>query len=153
MNIIELIQMLVSMFTNKGTTVPVNPVVDNTMHLKVERLTKTIDGIFGKLYINGVYECDTVESLVHALPANTYSLNLYNSPDHGCICPLMDTSTIGRTYCEIHICNLPSQLLGCIGLGTSVDGDAVDYSGVAFNAFMAKFKLPSSISITENYTA
>jgi hypothetical protein len=140
MNLQDILNFILSLFTT-----------DNTMHLKVVRTSKTIDGIFGQLFINDVFECDTVESLVHALPANTYSLSLYNSPDHGCVCPLLDTSAIGRTYCEIHIANYPSQLLGCIGLGESLDGDGVDSSGVAFEAFMKKFKLPADISIVEDY--
>lgn len=147
MNWADIFNQILSIFTSSQAA----PVVDSTMHLEVQRLTKTTDGIFGKLYINGVFECDTVESLIHALPANTYTLSLYNSPDHGCICPLLDTSAIGRTYCEIHIANFPSQLLGCIGLGSSIDGDGVDSSGIAFQTFMKKFKLPADITITENF--
>ena len=150
MNFQDILNLILGFFS--GSTSLITPVVDSTMHLEVQRLTKTADGIFGKLYINGTYECDTVESLVHALPANTYTLSLYNSPDHGCICPLLDTAEIGRTYCEIHIANFPSQLLGCIGLGSSIDGDGVDSSGIAFTVFMSKFKLPADITIVENYS-
>ena len=142
----DLLQFLFSLFSK-----PAQNQIDNKIHLKVLRKTKTNDGIFGELYINDVFECYTVENLKDALPVGIYNLSLYNSPDHGCVCPLLDTTAIGRTYCEIHIANFPSQLLGCIGLGTCVDGDGIDSSGIAFEAFMAKFKLPADIEIVENY--
>lgn len=151
MNWDTILQAILSLLGQHTVVNPSSNQTDDKMHLKVLRKTKTTDGIFGELYINNVFECYTVESLIHALPANTYNLSLYNSPDHGCICPLLDTSSIGRTYCELHIANFPSQLLGCIGLGTCVDGDGIDSSGVAFNAFMVKFKLPADIEIVESY--
>src|SRR5579863_3556024 len=145
------VQFILSIFSKAQVNNIAPNQTDGKMHLKVLRKTKTDDGIFGELYINGIFECYTVENLKDALPAAIYNLSLYNSPDHGYEVPLLDTSAIGRTYCEIHIANFPSQLLGCIGLGVSDDTDSVDSSKAAFDAFMLKFKLPADIEIIESY--
>lgn len=81
------------------------------------------------------------------IPAGTYTAERYDSPHHGYpVFRLIDVPA--RAFIEIHIANLPSDLLGCIGVGESFGtvtkkngetGPGILGSAVAFNAFMVAY--------------
>lgn len=109
----------------------------------LQRDDQTATRTFGCLRADdGHVECQTLEKPwvnnavdVSCIPEGRYVAQLRYSPHHG----YAVYGVVGvphRADIEIHIANAPSQLLGCIALGMSRDGDDVDQSGVAFRAFM-----------------
>ena len=72
----------------------------------------------------------------------TYAAEVDLSPRLQYLCPhirvpLRDQAAGGDAGLRIHKANTPSQSLGCIFPGESIDGDAVDSSGVAFESLMS----------------
>lgn len=105
---------------------------EDSMIIRVQRKRKTVDGIFGVFTIDGMsFECFTVESLVHAIPAGYYPVEFTYSPEFNQVMPLIDVPN--RTGIRIHPANYPTQLLGCIAVGDKEEPDAVDDSRVTFN--------------------
>lgn len=76
----------------------------------------------------------TMERTAVIVPKGTYNAHLEMSPHFGFQTPHIDVPH--RTYIEIHPANYPSQLEGCIALGTAKDGDALDNSKRAFDSMM-----------------
>lgn len=132
----------------------------------LQRNSSTSLGMTGKLSTddNGGFSCFTVErpwlnndpALHSAIPAATYRVrrsNPYNEfPKHpGCF---TITNVVDRTAILIHVANVFLDLLGCVGLGTSIgtmtlpsgveryegyEGQtvpAVLHSGTAYQEFM-----------------
>ena len=86
------------------------------------------------------------------IPEGTYTLSRYNSPKHGPNTWQFD-EVPGRTYIQIHIANWPSELLGCIALGSSfglsAKGEKGVYSSkVAYLMFMNETKNEDHIMVT-----
>lgn len=67
-----------------------------------------------------------------------------DSAHFGMIVPGIDVPN--RTDIEIHPANYPSQLLGCIAVGESIDGDALGNSKSAFGHLMTL--LPQTFTVT-----
>ena len=108
----------------------------------------TADGLFGTLYVDGVRICDTCENRALALDCGSYWLTKYLSPKNGCEVPLIN-GTGSRSFCEIHICNHPNQLEGCISVGTlDLQDDDVDSSGASFKLLMSKLDFSRRINLT-----
>lgn len=76
-----------------------------------------------------------MERTAVAIPTGSYSAHLEDSPHFGFPTPHIDVP--GRTYIELHPANYPSQLEGCIALGSTIDGDALDNSRAAFDRLMS----------------
>src|SRR5271154_7560091 len=99
-----------------------------TMTIIVQRKTKTADGIFGVLTLDWhPFTCVTLENLVKSIPAGIYDLNFTYSPHFNrvmphIIVPSRDALAGGDAGIRIHWANFPTQLDGCIAVGTSVDG-------------------------------
>lgn len=94
---------------------------------------------FGTLVSNdGAFRCRTLERSVDGdhpcIPAGTYEMGY--ATHHGKYrCPEV-LNVPGRTAIHIHIANCCAQLLGCIAVGDTVDGDAIDRSEDAFDRMM-----------------
>jgi hypothetical protein len=120
--------------------------VKGTMTILVQRKTKTADGIFGVLSLDwNPFTCVTCENLKDAIPAGLYSVEFTYSPAFNRIMPLIDVP--GRTGIRIHWANFPSQLLGCIAVGTNVDGDSIDESLLPFNKLYSIISMKAGLQI------
>lgn len=127
--------------------------------MKLYRLWRNAFATYGSLRRDdGTEECVTIElpwvdanhdgisdRNVSCVPAGTYTAERYFSPKHNAVVFRL-LNVPGRDYCEIHVANLPVDLLGCIGVGrrfgnvqkaSGEKGYGVLESKTAFLAFMA----------------
>jgi hypothetical protein len=95
----------------------------------------TADALFGDMVFDSQHIGATMERTAVAIPEGTYSAQKELSPHFGFETPHLTVP--GRTYIEIHPANYPSQLEGCIAIGSTIDGDSLDNSDVAFQKMMA----------------
>jgi len=99
------------------------------MNLKLIRSYKSENYTIGKLYIDDVYFCDTLEDKVRvlkskedkvygktAIPEGNYDVKLYNSPRFKRFLPLLIDVPF-FTGVLIHSGNTPEDTEGCILLG------------------------------------
>jgi hypothetical protein len=103
----------------------------------------TTDALFGEMAFNGKRICFTMERTAVAIPEGTYSGCKRDSQHFGR--KVVGIAVPNRTDIECHPANLPCQLEGCIAVGESIDGDALDNSTTAFDAMMAD--LPDSFTV------
>lgn len=94
----------------------------------------TIDALFGDMAYNDKRIGFTMERTVVAIPEGTYRGYKRDSAHFGMRVVGIDVPN--RKDIECHPANLPSQLLGCIAVGESIDGDALGSSKVAFRRMM-----------------
>lgn len=106
----------------------------NATTLTITRGERTTDAVFGEMAIDGKVVGVTMERTAVAIPEETYTAHLEMSPHFGFPTPHIDVPN--RTYIEIHPANFPSQLEGCVAVGSSKDGDALDNSRLAFDRMM-----------------
>lgn len=96
-------------------------------------------GTFGQMFINGNQICVTAELPwldnhpgTSCIPTGTYECIPHNSPSHP---NTWEVSNVpNRSAILIHNANLPSQLLGCIGVGDTygtIDGQRAVLNSVA----------------------
>ncbi len=116
---------------------------DSPFLLTITRTTKTADALFGDLTIGNDLICHSMERTAVAIPEGSYTAHLRFSPHFGLTLPGIDVPN--RTDIEIHPANYPSQLLGCIAVGESIDGDALDNSRAAWDSLMTL--LPQSFLV------
>lgn len=123
---------------------------ETTVLVKIQRLSRSPNAIFGKMVVNGDTEMVTMENVGKAIKAGCYEAILDLSPHLGYRCPHLqvpdrDTAAGGDAGIRIHVANYPSQLEGCFAVGTVHDGDAIDNSKMAFDNLMSvlppKFKV------------
>ena len=113
------------------------------MILTVQRTNKSADGIFGNLSIDtSTFKCVTLENLDKEIPTGVYDVNFTFSPHFNrvmphIIVPVRDALASGDAGIRIHWANFPTQLEGCIAVGTAVDGDSIDESLIPFNQLYA----------------
>lgn len=113
------------------------------MLITVTRTSKSKDGIFGNLILDGnSFKCVTLENLDKEIPAGVYDVNFTFSPHFNRIMPHIvvpsrDSLAGGDAGIRIHWANFPAQLEGCVAVGTSVDGDSIDESLIPFNQLYA----------------
>ncbi len=78
---------------------------------------------------------------ISCVPAGIYECVRYHSPKHD-MDVFMLTNVPGREVIEIHIANIPADLLGCIGIGSGFgtigNQRGVIGSAVAFHSFMMR---------------
>lgn len=96
------------------------------MKLKLIRDIKGKNYTAGKLYLNGEYFCDTLEDQHRkdgvkvpgetCIPEGTYNFQLYYSPKHKCLVPLLENVPM-FTMIEIHVGNTIADTAGCILVG------------------------------------
>lgn len=95
---------------------------------------ETTDAHFGAMAFDGKYIGVTMERKAVAIPLGTYPAHKRDSAHFGMRVVGIDVPN--RTDIECHPANLPSQLEGCIAVGESKDGDALDNSRMAFDVMM-----------------
>lgn len=111
--------------------------------VKIQWDMPTADGFFGQIFVDGIYVCEAVTNLNKMVAEGLYDAAIDMSPRLGYECPHIavpdrDLAAGGDAGIRIHIFNEPCQSEGCIGPGTSRDGDAVDSSKPAFAKLMAE---------------
>lgn len=94
----------------------------------------TMDALFGEMVLNHNRIGVTMERTAVAIPEGTYRGYKRDSAH-------FDMRVVGidvpnRSNIECHPANQPSQLLGCVAVGESKDGDALDNSRSAFDRMM-----------------
>ena len=128
-----------------------------TMLIEVKRLEFKDTHTVGKLYINGVYECFTLEDAVRngtkvlgktAIPIGTYKLIIDASTRFKQDMPhILDVPDF--TGVRIHAGNTSADTDGCILLGSTWAGkDFIGNSKIAYKKFFDKLKQNNTVSIT-----
>lgn len=92
------------------------------------------DGIFGTMTYQNETIGFTMERVGVAISEGIYRTHMETSPHFGFVTPHL--SVEGRTCIEIHPANYPTQLEGCISVGTTIDNDTLDNSDAAFEKMM-----------------
>ena len=72
--------------------------------------------LFGQIYVDGEYFCDTLENTDYAIPTGFYRLRVTMSPRFKIFLPILD-GVIGRTGIRIHAGNTIDHTEGCILVG------------------------------------
>ena len=118
------------------------------MKLELKRFEFTENSIIGKLYIDGQFECYTLENPyldnknnISSIPTGFYQWRVRDGALEGSKYDykhihVMDVPN--RSWILVHIGNYPGDTLGCILPGTSYDRDAVWNSKIAFDKLMGK---------------
>ena len=136
------------------------------MKLRLRR-EPTIHGrvTFGDLYVDGKWQCFTLEDAVRAvkvpgetaIPAGTYRLTTVTSPKFG---PntLHLQEVPGFTHVHIHAGNSEKDTEGCILVGAKREGTTISESRIALNSLksvvFAEFYLDREVEIVvENHDA
>ena len=136
------------------------------MQIKVVRQVFTGNSTIGQMYLDGKFECFTLEDMVRpvkiaketAIPAGSYKVTLRMSPHFKVRTPALD-KVPNYEYVLIHFGNDKSHTDGCILVGQSKSVDFVGSSMAAFKALMPKFEAavargePLGIEIVEEREA
>ena len=125
------------------------------MQIDVVRTTKTENSTIGKMSLDGVYFCATLEPTTRevpgrpvsewkiqnqtAIPCGTYPVTTSWSPKFNRVMPLV-VNVLGFDEVRIHPGNDPKDTDGCclVGQPTALP-DWISQSDVTFNEFWAKF--------------
>lgn len=86
------------------------------MLIKLIRNQSEGAAIFGRLFVDGAYFCDTLEHTQYAIPAGFYRVRITFSPRFQELLPILD-GVIGRTGIRIHAGNTIKDTTGCILVG------------------------------------
>ena len=78
--------------------------------------------LFGQLYVDGTFFCDTLENTDYAIPTGFYRLRVTMSPRFKIFLPIID-GVIGRSGIRIHAGNTIQDTEGCILVGKADVGD------------------------------
>lgn len=137
------------------------------MEIRIKRLYKKDEYTIGKMYIDGVYFCDTVEDRDHgltsnmtldeikkckvygktAIPTGRYKIELQYSQKFKKILPLL-ISVLGFLGIYIHSGNTAEDSLGCIIVGENKIKGHVINSRATMERLMAKLRCKTEIYIT-----
>lgn len=113
--------------------------------IKLKRLETTDQGTFGHLTMDG-FDCVTLENNELEIPVGTYKVTLYDSPRFKMKVPLLH-NVPGRNMIEIHPGNYEKDSKGCILVGETRDGFAIDNSRTTFQMLMAKWPSIGEVEI------
>lgn len=114
--------------------------------MRLIREPSTPNTTFGILFIDGYFQCFTLENTEKIIPAGTYPITFYDSPRNKCIVPLLN-NVLGRSEIEMHVANWPTELEGCIAVGNDKDATMLLNSREAFQALMIKIGSATNIVI------
>lgn len=114
------------------------------MELDLIRYRITEKSITGKLSIDGIYECYTLERPyndpeIKPIPEGKYAVNIRWSPHFKQDMPHID-GVSGREAIEIHWGNEPANTHGCVLVGIEDGIDEILFSKIAFNDLFEKLK-------------
>lgn len=103
------------------------------MTLTLIRDTKTATATLGKLYLDGVRICETLElpwkdnkTGISCIPTGTYKVVKRHSPKYKDHLHVLDVP--GRSWILFHPANRTSELRGCIAPGVKRLSETVEYS-------------------------
>lgn len=126
------------------------------MVLRLDRIHKLSDCTIGKLFIDNVFECYTLEDVVRAvkipnetaIPAGAYDVVIDDSPKYKRLMPhILDVPNfIGI---RIHSGNTDKDTSGCILVGDTLDlpNQRILNSRIAFNRLFRKLQAADKIMI------
>lgn len=125
------------------------------MELLLKRGKSSSKSTIGELYLDGVFECYTLEDVVReipgqpvdqwkvygetAIPSGRYKIIINHSTTFNQILPLL-LDVPGFKGIRIHKGNWAKNTLGCILPGTGKTADMVTNSAKAFDRLFAKLK-------------
>ena len=129
------------------------------MEILVKRGPTVKDATIGELFIDGVFQCYTLEDVVReplyspgtvpvsawkiqdatAIPRGRYSVSITYSPHFECELPLLN-GVPGYTAVRIHWGNKAADTDGCILVGQSKEANLIYKSKAAFQALFPKIK-------------
>jgi hypothetical protein len=120
------------------------------------RKWKTDKATVGELYLNGTFECFTLEDVVRpekiygetAIPAGRYRVVFSMSPRFKQVLPLL-WEVPNYTGVRIHAGNTAKDTEGCILVGQERGVNSVGKSRAALEALLAKLSDPCWITITD----
>lgn len=126
------------------------------MLIEVKRFEFKDTYTIGKMYIDNIYECYTLEDVVRkgakvngqtAIPTGTYNLIINHSNRFNRDLPLLE-NVPNFTGVRIHSGNTSANTEGCILVGTTWSGkDFIGNSKVAFNKLFEKLKKAKKVTI------
>jgi hypothetical protein len=127
------------------------------MMLTIRRTVLTPPSSIGELYVDGVFECYTLEDTVQeegikingdtAIPAGTYQVIIDFSNRFQRLMPHILKVT-GFEGVRIHSGNTAANTEGCILLGQEKGANTVLFSRPAFNAFFPKLQAAGTATLT-----
>ena len=126
------------------------------MLIEVKRFEFKDTYTVGKMYIDNIYECYTLEDVVRtgakvngqtAIPTGTYNVIINHSNRFNRDLPLLE-NVPNFTGVRIHAGNTSANTEGCILVGTTWSGkDFIGNSRVAFNKLFEKLKKAKTATI------
>lgn len=117
------------------------------MEIKLARKTYTANSTIGMLFVDGQFECYTLEDVVRptkiygetAIPTGRYKLVVTWSPAFKQLLPLL-VDVPGYSGVRIHTGNDKTHTLGCVLVGLDKGTDRIGRSKLAFAALMPKIQ-------------
>lgn len=125
------------------------------MELLLKREPSEEDHTFGQLFVDGIYQCETLEDVIRevpgvpvtswkiagetAIPAGRYGVSIDYSPHFECEMPIIE-DVPGFIGVRIHPGNTAKDTEGCILVGRMRLVDALGESRLAFDAFFDRLK-------------
>lgn len=116
------------------------------INLKINRHIFTARSTSGQLFLNGAFECFTLEPVwipqptdvkPRAIPEGQYPVSIRWSPKFQKLVPHVE-NVPGFSEIEIHIGNYPEDTEGCTIVGQTEATDFVGRSAIAWNFLMTK---------------
>ena len=125
------------------------------MKLLLKRLHKTENSTIGELYVDGKFECYTLEDKERevkikcetAIPKGEYKVIINLSNRFKILLPLL-ISVPNFEGVRIHPGNTNHDTEGCILVGTTRSKDFIGNSRIAFKKFFEKMKKAKDITLT-----
>lgn len=116
------------------------------MNIHIVRYGKSPLSLIGKLSLDGLFFCNSLENAQKAIAEGTYEAKIRYSHRNG-----RDVIGLygipGRKDIEIHPANLPEELEGCIAVGDHTGADYIGNSQQTFSKLMLAFKEPATVTI------
>jgi len=125
------------------------------MELLLKRTKKTDKSTIGELFVNGKFECFTLEDCERevkikgktAIPKGTYKVGISMSNRFKKLLPILE-NVPNFEGVRIHTGNKPEDTEGCILVGLSKGTDAVWNSRLAFERLFPKMQKAEKITLT-----